>query len=240
MKTLYTLLVLISLLASAQGQILISGSNVDTLNTNLVLLNGTNAHTGVNTFAGTVTAGAGTVSLTSTSGGTVTANIGVFPFIQPSTLTGPLLTTSASSWILANRTTTSNVVLVLKGMAAQTGDLQEWLNSSGVMNGRFDNNGSLFVSNTIIATNGVTSSVSNTTVFTLTMPATTVPFTNTNAVSWAYFIDNTAVTGTAVKKNGVTIFSGLSLDITIMLRAGETFSETYTVGTPTLTGNVYP
>lgn len=72
------------------------------------------------------------------------------------------------------------------------------------------------------------------------MPATTVNFTNTNSVSWSYQIDNTAVTGTVVKKNGVQVFSGLTTDITLLLRPGETFSETYTIGTPVLTGQIFP
>lgn len=118
-----------------------------------------------------------------------------------------------------------------------------WVNSQNLIlgtTGSSNGTSSLLVTSNITANAGFNSTVSNATVFTLTMPATTVPFTNTNAVSWAYFIDNTAVTGTAVKKNGVQIFSGLSTDVTILLRAGETFSETYTIGTPTLTGNVYP
>lgn len=92
----------------------------------------------------------------------------------------------------------------------------------------------------IIASNGFSSIVSNATMFTLTMPATTATFTNTNAVSWAYAIDNTGVTGTSFSKNGVQIFSGLALDQWVFLRPGETFSETYTIGTPTLKGNVFP
>lgn len=107
-------------------------------------------------------------------------------------------------------------------------------------NSQMTSNGVFSVARTVTATNGFTSSVSNATMFTLTMPATTVNFTNTNSVAWMYFIDNTAVTGTVVKKNGVQIYSGLSTDMSIGLRSGETFSETYTIGTPVLTGNVYP
>lgn len=127
-----------------------------------------------------------------------------------------------------------NIVNVSSGAMLNDGTL----NPNGVVL-RTNNIPNVFSTN-VIGSIGFTSTVSNATVFSLTMPATTVNFTNTNAVSWIYFIDNTAVTGTAVKKNGVTIFSGLSTDITIPLRSGETFSETYTIGTPALTGNVFP
>lgn len=130
---------------------------------------------------------------------------------------------------------------VTRGYLAMGTSGFEWDSANGTPNSTWDNTtGNASFKGTITATNGLTSTVSNATVFTFTMPATTVNFTNTNGVSWAYFIDNTAVTGTAIKKNGIQIFSGLSTDVTILLRANETFSETYTVGTPTLTGNVFP
>lgn len=69
----------------------------------------------------------------------------------------------------------------------------------------------------------------------ITFPATTVNWTNTQTVNIVVYIDNTAVTGTAIKQNGTTIFSGLSADVTLMLQPNETFSETYTVGTPSAT-----
>lgn len=102
------------------------------------------------------------------------------------------------------------------------------------------NQGNATVSGYTVSSNGMGSSISNATMFTLTMPATTVNLTNTNSVSWLYFIDNTGVTGTVVKKNGVQILSSIVSDVTIGLRPGETFSETYTLGTPALTGNVFP
>lgn len=66
----------------------------------------------------------------------------------------------------------------------------------------------------------------------ITFPATTVPWTNNIGYNIEVYIDNAAVTGTAISKNGTTIFSGLSADITIGLQPGEYFAETYTVGTP--------
>lgn len=67
----------------------------------------------------------------------------------------------------------------------------------------------------------------------ITFPATTVPWTNVFGVPIALYIDNTAVTGTSLSINGTTVFSGISLDETITLQNGESFSEAYTVGTPT-------
>lgn len=84
------------------------------------------------------------------------------------------------------------------------------------------------------ASNGISSYASNTLALTsFTFPATTINWTNTTARNIDVYIDNTGVTGTAVKLNGSTIFTGISLDVTISsLQPGEYFSETYTVGTP--------
>jgi hypothetical protein len=66
-------------------------------------------------------------------------------------------------------------------------------------------------------------------------PGTTVNWTNTFGVPIQVYIDNTAITGTAIKKNGTQIFGGLSNDTVLTLYPSEYFSETYTVGTPTAT-----
>lgn len=94
----------------------------------------------------------------------------------------------------------------------------------------------LIVPGTITATNGVTSLRSNLVApSSITFPATTVNWTNTNSFNIQVYIDNSAVTGTAIKKNGGTIFTSITGDATIGLQPNETFSETYTVGTPTAT-----
>lgn len=91
------------------------------------------------------------------------------------------------------------------------------------------------------STNGFSGSRSNLLASTaITFPATTANWTNPLPVSIMVYIDNTAVTGTAVKKNGATIFSGLSADVTLGLQVGEYFSETYTVNTPTATYHPFP
>jgi hypothetical protein len=64
-------------------------------------------------------------------------------------------------------------------------------------------------------------------------PGTTVNWTNTFGVPIQVYIDNTAITGTAIKKNGTQIFGGLSNDTVLTLYPSEYFSETYSVGTPT-------
>ena len=66
----------------------------------------------------------------------------------------------------------------------------------------------------------------------ITFPNSTVNWTNPLNCNIELYIDNTAVTGTAIKKNGTQIFGGLSNDVIIHLQPGEYFSETYSVGTP--------
>lgn len=86
---------------------------------------------------------------------------------------------------------------------------------------------------TVTNISGVSSLLSNTLSPTsLTFPATTVNWTNTNAFNVQVYIDNGAVTGTAIKKNGGTIFTSVTGDATFILQPNETFSETYTIGTP--------
>lgn len=92
----------------------------------------------------------------------------------------------------------------------------------------------------VIATNGFTSYTNSLGLNSFTFPATTVNWTNPVHIAIEVYIDNTAVTGTIFKKNGTQIFGGLSTDLTIGLRDGEYFSETYTIGTPSGTWSVFP
>lgn len=95
------------------------------------------------------------------------------------------------------------------------------------------NGGSIRNSGTVIATNGFYSLKSTAAAPTaITFPATTVNWTNANAFNIAMYIDNGGVTGTAVKKNGTQVFSSLTGDCTLMMKPGDFFSETYTLGTP--------
>jgi hypothetical protein len=66
----------------------------------------------------------------------------------------------------------------------------------------------------------------------ITFPSSDVPWTNNTGRRIEVYIDNTGITGTAVKKNGTTILAGLIQGYTLVLRPKEYFSETYTIGTP--------
>lgn len=100
----------------------------------------------------------------------------------------------------------------------------------------------LIVRGTITATNGVASYRSNSIApTTITFPATTVNWTNPISTSIQLYIDNTGVTGTAIKKNGGTI--GVPLIgsmVTIGLQPNEYFSVTYTAGTPVGSWSPFP
>jgi hypothetical protein len=66
----------------------------------------------------------------------------------------------------------------------------------------------------------------------ITFPNTTVNWTNPVNMPIILYIDNSGVTGSLVKKNGQQVFSSLVGDVTLHLKPGDYFSETYTVGTP--------
>jgi hypothetical protein len=66
---------------------------------------------------------------------------------------------------------------------------------------------------------------------TFPFPGTTVNWTNIYPSPVNVFIDNTGITGTAIKKNGVQYYGSVP-SVTLPLNPGEYFSETYTVGTP--------
>lgn len=75
---------------------------------------------------------------------------------------------------------------------------------------------------------------------TFTFPSSTVNWTNTNSFAIEVYIDCTGVTGSSVTKNGQQIFSGLTADMTIGLQPGETFSVSYSLGSPTGRFSPYP
>ena len=54
-------------------------------------------------------------------------------YLEDSTEVGPYFWMTSGSIIVKNRTTATNVPLTVKGMAAQSGDLQQWQNSSGTV-----------------------------------------------------------------------------------------------------------
>jgi hypothetical protein len=102
--------------------------------------------------------------------------------------------------------------------------------------GSYNSTNSLIVPGLITATNGIATLRSNLLAPTaITFPNSTVNWTNPLNCNIELYIDNTAVTGTAIKKNGTQIFGGLSNDVTMHLQPGEFFSESYSVGTPSAT-----
>ncbi len=91
-----------------------------------------------------------------------------------------------------------------------------------------------------IGTAGISTTTSNLLApSSISFPNTTVNWTNTTGRSLFVFINNSAVTGTAIKINGATVFTVTTGDATIPLQPGEYFSETYTIGTPTATIKPY-
>jgi len=92
---------------------------------------------------------------------------------------------------------------------------------------------------TLLATNGVSGLRSNLLAWTsFTFPNSTVNWTNPLQCSIMVKIDNTGVTGTALKINGTQVTASIVGDETVPLQANEYFSETFTVGTPT--GKYHP
>lgn len=94
--------------------------------------------------------------------------------------------------------------------------------------------------NMTFATNGFSSLRSNTVSPTsISFPASGVNWTNPLNCMIEVYINNPTVTGTGISKNGTTIFTSVTGDVTMHLQVGEYFSETYTVGTPTATYSPY-
>lgn len=91
-----------------------------------------------------------------------------------------------------------------------------------------------------IFTNGYSSYRSNGLApYSITAPASGATYNNTNNCNVEVYIDNSGVTGTAIKKNGTQIFSSVIGDVTLQLQTNETFSITYTIGTPVITISPY-
>lgn len=75
---------------------------------------------------------AGTMMARVASSGYISSIAGMAtPTVAENTSTGPYLSLAANWMGVINRSTTSNVVFIVKGMASQTGNLQEWQNSAG-------------------------------------------------------------------------------------------------------------
>lgn len=125
------------------------------------------------------------------------------------------------------------IPLTITVPSSQNGDMLDWVNN-GVVVAYLNSGGSFFTTGISSATNGFASSRSNGIApFSFTFPATTVNWTNTIPVNIEVYIDNSGVTGTALKKNGTQIFSSLVGDVTLGLQPGEYISATYSIGTPT-------
>lgn len=97
----------------------------------------------------------------------------------------------------------------------------------------YGSGGRLIATNGLDHADGVASHKSNLAAPTsITFPASGDDWTNPESFNVEVYIDNAGVTGTIVKKNGSQIYSTFVGNIRIGLQPGETFSETYTVGTP--------
>jgi len=94
--------------------------------------------------------------------------------------TGPYLQVAASSVTVVNRTTVGNVPLIVKGMASQSGSLQEWQDGAGVTQTRLSGAGSLFLGATLQASIGAINGLGDNGVGTRVSIAniTTAPSTN--------------------------------------------------------------
>lgn len=130
-----------------------------------------------------------------------------------------------------------------RAMVITNGGLSSTVTSNSITTGQGTFNGgtSNYLGGVTISQSGIGSTLSNLSAPTsFTFPATTVNWTNPITTSIEVYIDNGAVTGTAIKKNGTTISSSVTGDANLGLQPGEYFSETYTVGTPTGKWSPFP
>lgn len=74
----------------------------------------------------------------------------------------------------------------------------------------------------------------------IVFPGSGTNYTNPFTYDIEVYINNNGITGTSISKNGGVIFSSLSADCTVGLKPGETFSEAYSVGTPSAKISPYP
>lgn len=169
---------------------------------------------------------------TATFGSSVqTGNGGEFYWASRSTIGSP----SDGVIVLRNNADTDFSRLQFGGTTASFPSIKR--NAAGIDFRLADDSAAASITAQVVtATNGFASYRSNLVAPTsITFPATTVNFTNPLAVNVQFYIDNAAITGTAVKKNGATIFGTLPGAVTLILQPGEYFSETYTIGTPSAT-----
>lgn len=95
---------------------------------------------------------AGTMMARVASSGYISSIAGMAtPTVAENTSTGPYLSLAANWMGVINRSTTSNVVFIVKGMASQTGNLQEWQNSAGTVLTRIMAGGSIDTGQVIYA-----------------------------------------------------------------------------------------
>lgn len=71
-----------------------------------------------------------TLAYVDASGNVITPSTYV-GYVVDTTGTGPIVTMGTTTMLVANRTSAANVPLTVKGMAAQSGGLQQWQNSAG-------------------------------------------------------------------------------------------------------------
>ena len=85
----------------------------------------------------------GTVVASMRGDGLFNSYWGYHTYLQPQTGTGPYINLTSTGMSIVNYTTASNNVLTVKGMASQTGDLQQWQDSAGTVLARVYSNGAI-------------------------------------------------------------------------------------------------
>lgn len=217
-------------LTNLQSSQLVGQQPPGTESTNDTLLNSNNILTGTNSFTNRV-------SVSNSTGTNIVYPTG---FITTVGGTAILTVTNGTTTVAASGLITESGGFNMAYVGSQTqGRLPGW---AGGTTGQLTNT-SLSASGSTITNTGLIVSSSSFASYSsnklaplaISFPATTVPWTNTNSFNVEVYINNPTVTGTGITKNGTTIFTSVTGDCTIGLQPGETFSETYTVGTPTAT-----
>lgn len=123
-------------------------------------------------------------------------------FFTNTTNTNPYVDISSSSFVLLNRTNTTNTVFVVRGMASQTGDLQVWQNNTPSTLSRVDAFGRFGIRTGIIGSSSLSVMPDATTSVAQTVRANTSQTANiqewqTNAPATITWVDQNAVLNTS-------------------------------------------
>lgn len=126
------------------GDLIVSGTTTFNLaNTTATTLNIGGAATVVNLGAPSASLVLSSAAITGVSSLTTTGALGAVrtPYLTNDGNTGPYINLATTGAFVVNRTTTSNVALTVRGMAAQSGNLTEWQDSSSTVLAKIDSAG---------------------------------------------------------------------------------------------------